>query len=270
MILLVISLLMPAYTSESAWTEVPWNDNSSITKGQDSILPNLLPFDISGEEPQAFYLGSEEVPYSEYTSHARSSELWVRDNAIVKTGNNTSSNAIWKQYIQIHQGDRVDLVAYMPREGHADIYRISYSKGITSHKGYDLFSGYYNMMIDVDEIGRIFLLLVSDNHPSAVMLDVLPAVEKPSSVPVDVRASLPGKAKITVESEKVKGYDVYVDGAFYSSDMADDTMDGISTFYLEGDRMYTITISKRDITGAVYKNDYRRSFKGGNAYILRI
>ncbi len=256
--LLLGVLLGSACAQENSWTEAPWTDNSSTAQGQNSSLPDLLPFNISGNEPQAFGLGSTEIPYSEYISRIRSSELWTRDNIT------------WRQYIQVHQGDLIELVAYAPKEGRADVYRVSYSKGTISHRGYDLFPGYYKMKILADEVGRTMIISILDSQPSAVIMDVLPIEQKPPGGPVDVKTALPGKAKITIISKNVKGYDVYVDGVFYSSDIADGLPDGIASFYLNGDSTYTITVSKRDFMGTTYNSDYRRSFKGGYEYTLRI
>lgn len=260
LILLIVLPIVSICACESAWTEEPWIMNSLTAQGQNSSLPlpDLLPFNISGQEPQAFGLGSMEVPYSEYVSRIRSSELWIRDNTT------------WKQYIQAHQGDRIELAAYAPKKGRADLYRITYGKDVVSHKGYDLWPGYYSVEISADDVGRTMLILVLDSQPSAVIMDVQPSEQRPQNGPVDVKTALPGKAKVSIVSEKVKGYDVYVDGVFYSGDIADGIMDGIASFYLNGDRTYTITVSKRDVMGATYKNDYRRSFKGGYAYTLRI
>ena len=45
-------------------------------------------------------------------------------------------------------------------------------------------------------------------------------------------------------SDRIKGYDVYVDGVFYSSDIADDVLDGTANLRVGGDGIHTITISK--------------------------
>lgn len=256
--LLIVLLLVSICACESAWTEAPWTLNSLTAQGQNTSLPDLLPFNISGHEPWTFGLGSTEVPYSDYASRVRSSELWIRDNTT------------WRQYIQVHRGDMIELAAYAPKEGRADLYMITYGKGVVSHKGYDLLPGYYSIEISAGDVGRTMLILMLNSQPSAIIVDVQPSERKSPNGPVDVKTALPGKAKITIMSEKVKGYDVYVDGVFYSGDIADGLMDGIASFYLNGDRTYTITVSKRDVMGATYKNDYRRSLKGGYAYTLRI
>jgi len=87
---------------------------------------------------------------------------------------------------------------------------------------------------------------------------------------VDVRTVLPGKAKITIKSERTKGYDVYVDGVFYSSDIADGALDGMASFTLEGGRTHTITVSRRDSQGNISKSEHTRDFKSKTAYTLTI
>ncbi len=248
-------LLAPACIADS-WIEEPWKNESLSTQDSNMSLPDLMPLNIAGNESQIASLN--ETPYANYTASARSYELWIRNNST------------WARYIQVHQGDSIDLIAYTSRPGHADLYRISYSRGAVYHRGYDLLAGYYNTMMSADEVGRTFLILVLDNQPSAVIIDALPAEKALPSGPVDVKSSIPGKAKVTIKSERVNGYDVYVDGVFYSSDIADGALDGIDSFTLDGDRTYTITVSKRDVMGTTYKSEYRRSFKGGYAYTLKI
>ncbi len=255
LIFILLLLLAPACIADS-WTEEPWKNESLSTQDNNINLPDLMPLDIAGNESQIASLN--ETPYANRTTSARPCGLWIRNKST------------WAQYVQIYQGDSIDLIAYASRPGHADLYRISYSRSIISHRGYDLLAGYYNTIIKADEAGRTFLTLVLDNQPSTAILDVLPAEKALPSGPVDVKSALPGKAKVTIKSERVNGYDVYVDGVFYSSDIADGALDGVASFTLDGDRTYTITVSKRDIMGTTYKSEYRRSFKGGYAYTLKI
>ncbi len=82
---------------------------------------------------------------------------------------------------------------------------------------------------------------------------------------------MPGKAKVTIDSKRFKGYEVYVDGVFYSSDASDGALDGVATFALEGDETHTITISQRDGQGNIInKSEHTRSFKRDTAYTLTL
>ncbi len=249
---------------EGAWTEEIWNDAAgSVDQGsldQDpSTMPNILPFNIIGKEPKAFRLASSEVDYSSYISKNRSNELWIKDRPT------------WTQYLLSHLGDRIKLVAYTPSGGSADLYRIYYASGNISHRGYNLLPGYYTLNLSPHEQGRMMLVFAVDNQPAnTVMIDVLPQEAQAVSGPVAVDSVLPEKARIVIQSDKVKDYDIFVDGAFYSSDIADGTSDGIASFTLNSKGMHTITISKRDSLGrAIYKSEHKRDFKGGYTYTLK-
>ncbi len=265
-ILFILFTLLSGYIyaqEDEAWIEEPWNDAGSVDQGssdQDpSEMPNVLPFNITGKEPKAFSLASSEVNYFDYISKNRSNELWVRDRAT------------WTQYLLAHLGDRIELAAYTPKGGSADLYRIYYASGNISHRGYDLLPGYYTLNLSPHEQGRMMLVFAVDNQPAnAVMIDVLPIDAQSSGEPVAVESVLPEKARIVIQSEKVKDYDVFVDGAFYSSDIADGISDGIASFILNSNGMHTITISKRDSLGrSRYKSEHKKDFKGGYTYTLK-
>jgi hypothetical protein len=259
-------LLLPVLTGwacaqeEGAWMEEPWNDAASSAGLSASTMPDILPFNITDKEPKAFRLASSEVDYYDYISKNRSNELWVR------------SNITWTQYLQAYQGDRIELVAYTPTGGSADLYRIYYASGNISHRGYNLLPGYYHLNISAFELGRTMLIFTVNNQPAnAVMVDVLPQETQAANGPVAVESVLPEKARIIIQSAEVKDYDVFVDGAFYSSDIGDGASDGVASFTLNGDGMHTITISKSDsLSRATYKSEHKREFKGGYTYRLNI
>jgi hypothetical protein len=262
-----LSVLLPPILSglacaqeDGSWMEEPWNDAASSGGLSASAMQDILPFNITGKEPKAFRLASSEVDYRDYISRNRSNELWVR------------SNITWTQYLQAYQGDRIELVAYAPTGGSADLYSIYYTLGNISHRGYNLLPGYYHMNISAFEPGRVMLIFAVDDQPAnAVMIDVLPQEAEAASGPVAVESVLPDKARVIIQSSNVKDYDVFVDGAFYSSDIGDGASDGVASFTLNGDGMHTITISKRDsLSRTTYKSEHKREFKGGYTYRLNI
>jgi hypothetical protein len=76
---------------------------------------------------------------------------------------------------------------------------------------------------------------------------------------------------LSLTSDRIKGYDVYVDDAFYSSDVADNVLDGKASFKLRGNRVYTITISLgRGSTMPSYRSEHTKNFKSGYSYQLKI
>lgn len=259
LVILFSSLGLTFAQGNEAWTEEPSND--ALISGDLSafVMQDPLPFNVTEGRPQAVRLAGSDVNYTEYASQRRSNELWVRDNLT------------WTQYFIAYQGEKIELVAFTPTGGSADLYRIFYSSGNVSHKGYRLLPGYYIMNLSADELGRTMLIFAVDNQPSnAVMIDVLPPEVKAESGPVAVVSVLAKKARVIIQSEKVLGYDVFVDGAFYSSDIGDGTVDGAASFTLSGEEMHTITISKMDsLDRTNYKSEHKRYFKGGYTYTLK-
>jgi hypothetical protein len=89
------------------------------------------------------------------------------------------------------------------------------------------------------------LILTIESQPSnALIVDVLPPAEAAKG-PKDVGQFSPGLAWVTITSDRIKDYDVYLDGVFYSSDMADEVLDGKASFKIGGDSIHTITVSRK-------------------------
>ncbi len=223
-----------------------------------SALPDLQPFNITGHEPSSLRLGEREVPYKDYISQARSSELWAR------------KNATWTRYLLANQGDGIDLVLFAPSEGSADLYSISYAASKIAHRSYHISPGYYGLRLQASEAGRMMMILVVNSQPgNALIIDVAPRPAEQAG-PVEVTASLLGMAKVVIESDRVRGYDVFVDGVFFSSDAADGAVDGRASLEIAGDSIHTITVSQRDGQGNIInKREFTKEFKRNTAYTLR-
>ncbi len=250
---------MPAGTQ--SWTEEPWNVTANGTEEQTiSSLSPPVAFNITGNEPSTIRLGDAEMNYSDHIASQGACELWIRDEAT------------WCQYKQVAYGDVVDLIAYTPYSGYFDIYLVSYFKSNITHFSLNFLKGYNLLKLTVSDSGRMFIILAAKNQPSnALMMDVLPLPQAQPSSPVDVRAAAPGKAKVNIVSESIKGYDVYVDSVFYSSDAADGVLDGNAGLLLSADGTHTITISQRDGQGNIInKTEHTKDFKKNTAYTLRI
>lgn len=250
---------MPAGTQ--SWTEEPWDITANATEEQTiSTLSPPVAFNITGKEPSTIRLGDAELNYSGYITAKSACELWIWDEVA------------WCQYKQVAPGDVVDLIAYAPYSGYSDIYLISYSTSSINHFSLKFLKGYNLLKLTVADLGRMFVILAAKNQPSnALIIDVLPGPQVPSISPVDVKAAAPAKAKVNIVSESSKGYDVYVDGVFYSSDAADGSLDGNAALLLSADGTHTITISQRDGQGNIInKTEHTRDFKKNTAYTLRI
>jgi hypothetical protein len=264
LLLLLLLTFGSAYGEESGpqWTVSPWvkgdmSNNSHPSTNLSTLV--LSDFNISGHEPSMVILGKTSVPFREYQSCVRSTELWL------ESGTN------WTQYSEIRQGQSRKLIAYTPSGGDSDLYLIDYANSTILHKGYHLHPGYRGITFRADKIGRTMVVLTVENQPSnALVIDVLPPIEVAKG-PRDIEQFSPGYALVTITSDRIKGYDVYMDGVFYSSDTADGVLDGTANFRVGGDSIHTITISKGGRFGSPeYSSEHTKSFQSGYHYLLTI
>ena len=261
---LIMLLAVPvgaSLDSNQSWTEMPWGSTAESPSGENATTLSLpLAFNISRNEPQMLQFGSDHQNFSEYVSSSFLSELWVR------------TGLRWSRYEQTAQGVDADIILHMPKDGNLDVYLISYARGSTDHWNFKLLSGYYLLRLVPGEDGRLFMITALDNQPgNALMLDVSSRSNVASSSPMDVGTIQIGKAKVTIKSQRIKGYDVYVDGVFYSSDISDGILDGITSFTIGAGKTHTITVSQRDIHGNIInENEHTKSFKRDTAYTLLI
>ena len=262
----LLTVSAPASPSGNlSWTEEPWISATEVPQEKEmSTLSDPIFFNLSGNEPRSIRLGERQLNYSDYISGAAyaplSSELWIR------------KGAVWSRYDQVTTGEDVDLIVHTPQDGSADIYLISYADSTIAHWNFKFLAGYHRLKLRPEESGRHFMLLAQGSEPgNALILDISPRQSEQSFSPLDVNSILMGDAFVTIKSQRIKGYDVYVDGVFYSSDMSDGSLDGIASLTIGGDKTHTITISQRDgLGGIINKNEHTKSFKRETAYTLQM
>ncbi|WP_348303229.1 hypothetical protein [Methanothrix sp.] len=137
---------------------------------------------------------------------------------------------------------------------------------------FNLLEGYHLLRLRAEEEGRYFMTAARKSEPgNALILDLVAKSDNASVSPLDVRTIPTGRAMVTIESERIKGYDVYLDGVFYSSDVGDGSIDGVASFTLRADKTHTISISQRDVQGNIInKSEHTKRFKRDMAYALLI
>jgi hypothetical protein len=266
--MLLISSVAAMPTGTQFWTEEAW---SAPAQGQrqaiETDLSDPVTFNLSGNEPRFVLLDGVHQNYSDWLSCSgcdwNSSQLWIEDDWT------------WSRYGEITAGDPVDLVVHTSLDGNADLYLISYCNSSIAHWSIKSFKDYYHRLRLVSaETGRLFLLLVQGSEPAnAVILDVQPRQIGQSSdlSAVDVGEIDTGMALITVKSERIKGFDVYVDGVFFSSDLSDGSLDGNASLTVAAGVTRTITVSQRDGRGGIVnRNEHTKSFLRETAYTLWI
>jgi hypothetical protein len=262
-LLIVLSFASPA--ANQSWSEEPWiSATQASLEKKVTTLSDPIAFNLSGNEPLSIRLGERQLNYSDYISSSSStplsSEMWIR------------KGTVWSRYEQVTASEVVDLIIRTPQDGSYDIYLISYANSTIEHWNFKFPAGYHRLKLRPEECGRLFILLDRAGEPSnAFILDVLPRQSGQSVLPVDVNSILMDDAFVTIKSQRIKGYDVYVDGVFYRSDMSDGSLDGIASFTIGGDKTHTITISQRDGQGNIInKNEHTKDFKRETAYTLLI
>ncbi len=267
MLLVLSAWAMPE--GNPVWTEEPWTEPGGVSlangaqENRVTTLSDPIYFNLSGNEPQSILLGERQLNYSDYVSSACAplfSELWI------------AKDSVWSRYGQVTAGEAVDLIVRTPRDGSGDIYLVSYASNTTKHWNHKFLAGYYRLRLTPEVTGRLFMLLAQASEPgNALILDVLPRQSEPSFSPLDVNSISMGDAFVTIKSQRIKGYDVFVDGVFFCNDNSDGSLDGIASLTIGGGKTHTITISQRDgMGGIINKNEHTKNFNQDTHYTLQM
>jgi hypothetical protein len=205
-------------------------------------------YSISGHEPSAVYVGDQSVSYSTYHStYGGTNSLWIL------------GSWSWTQYASCPLWAHLQLLAYSPSGGSAEVYEI-YPNGNVDKDSTYFWPGYTRMTFQADSIGRYVLLFVVNNQPSnAVVIDVSSGAWPPGPGPSPV----PSYARVTVRSSWLTGYSVSVDDVRSYNDVSDGSLDGVVSLTVSGDQYHTIKI-----TSPGYLRSYTRLFRSGYAYTL--
>jgi len=265
MLLLALSV-QAAPQGSAVWTEEPWIDQAEEPPAEAKTkLSDPITFHLNGNEPGNVIMGGVSYNYSDCfpgdccPGFGNSSlQLWIQEDES------------WMQYRETVAGESVELIAHTPQDGSADLYLISYADSKIAHWSIKSLSSYYHRLRLVpEETGRLFLILSQGNRPSsALILDVLPRSPDEAAASLDVEAVRIGEALITVRSERMRGFDVQVNGVFFSSDESDGILDGVASFTVGAGKTQTITVFQRKGRDIVNKSEHARSFQRDRAYTL--
>lgn len=203
-------------------------------------------FDISGQAPSTLSFGGQTVPYAQYQSYAMmygANALWIR------------GSSSWTQYAMVPMYSSLQLVAYTTSGGTTNFYEI-YPSGTVLQNSYWFSPGYNSINFYADAIGRHILLFVTNYQPSsAVVIDVVGGGGGWPPGPTY------GNAKVTIASNWLTGYTVYVDNVYKLTENGD----GYCSFTVNGDQYHTIKVTKGGYSYSQYKY-----FRSGRAYTLTI
>jgi hypothetical protein len=200
---------------------------------------------LIGKTPASVYLApGMVVSYAQYSSSIaslKSNELWI------------SGQTDWSRYVACPVGTWLQLLAYSPAAGAADVYEIVGNQ--LQHRQYQFSSGYNSMSYQADQAGRHVLLFVSGNQSSnAIIVDVLAASSpsQPSSqttsqpytiTPVPTPVTTSGDTPVTIVSQGMRGYQVYLDGNYIGKEgTGGDVLDGKFSFTVVGDQNHNVRV----------------------------
>ncbi|MFB3764814.1 MAG: hypothetical protein ACE14P_06140 [Methanotrichaceae archaeon] len=238
------------------------------------IVSIPIKVDISHKMPSEIYVSGHKMAYSQYTSavsSSRGNELWIE------------GMSDWSQYVVCPIGTGIQLIAFTPAGGQAELYEIfqttfpAPAMNVTS-KQYPLYALYNNMYFAADKIGRHILLFIANGQPSnAIIIDVIPApntqqIEMPpqesaylgsnqytqtysqqytqgysqqqnsqqysqqyTQMPVPTTGDVP----VTIRSNGMRNYQVFLDGAYIGSETRGD---GSFSFSVKGGMYHDIRV----------------------------
>lgn len=165
----------------------------------------------------------------------------------------------WTEYAIVPKGAYLRLIALHPAGGAADLYEITPSSRAVQRR-YTLYPGYSLIAFHPEEVGRHILLFSADGVTSNVVVVDVRQAAWPGPGPGPQPGY--GSSQVTLRSANLRGYSVYVDGAYVGSDgQVGDAKDGIFTITVSGARSHTITVYG---SGRTCRCDYY--YESGRSY----
>jgi hypothetical protein len=214
--------------------------------------------EIKGKTPTTVYFSYQmhAVPYTQYQTYATytgGNSLWIQG---------TTS---WTQYTAVPQGSSLSLMAISSKGGNGYLYEISPDGRLVTNNFY--FYPYNNIGFYADTVGKHILLFIIDGQVSnSVVIDVFSynswyqqqASPQPyawstmpfsgttpfsGTSPMTTPASVSGDTPVTISSQNMRGYQVFLDGNYIGSDgMGGDALDGKFSFKVVGGQNHDIRV----------------------------
>jgi hypothetical protein len=181
----------------------------------------------------------QSVPYSQYQSYATytgGNSLWIQ------------GSTSWTQYAQVPQGSSLSLLATSSAGGNGYLYEIAPDGKLTKNSFY-FYPGNSQIGFYADKVGQHILLFVIGGQVSnAVVVDVTsyyPAYTQPITVypPTQVLPPTSGDTPVTISSQGMRGYQVYLDGNYIGTEgTGGDTLDGRFSFRVVGNQNHDVRV----------------------------
>ena len=204
--------------------------------------------DFNEVAPETIYFGSAQkaLPYSQYQSYATSTgvnSLWI------------SGSSSWTQYAVVPIGSYLNMIATTASGGYGYLYEI-YPDGKLDKSAYSFYP-YTQLGFYAGNLGEHQLFFNIDGQPSNVIVVYV--------VPIEQTQPSYDIASITITSNWLRGYSLYVDGSYAATEGTTGEEDGVLTIHVPGDQSHNIAV---DGDGIAF-SDYRY-FQSGYAYQLNI
>ena len=195
-----------------------------------------IKYELTGQEPATLYFGSSQksVPYAQYQSYLSSAglnSLWIQ------------GTYSWTQYAVVPQGSSLSLISTSPSGGNGYLYEV-YPDGTLDKNSY-YFYPYNQIGFYADSAGQHILFYVIDGQPSNVIVIDVIAYQPPPPV-YDY-------ASVTINSNWLSGYDVYIDGDYWATEGTTGEAPGVLTVTVHGNQYHTIAVYGSGFTFSDYK-----------------
>jgi plastocyanin len=221
----------------------------STSEAPEDQLTAPSKIDLKEVEPAMLYFGSTQkaVSYAQYQTYALSTginSLWI------------SGTASWTQYAMVPLGSMLSMITTSSVGGYGYLYEI-YPDGNLDMNSY-YFYPYNQIGFYADKVGQHQLFFNIAGQPSnVIVIDVVP-YQPPAQSAYDLAA-------VSISSDWLRGYNVYVDGSYQATEGMTGDPDGTVTINVPGNSYHNIAIDGSGFTFSDYKY-----FQAGYAYQLNV
>jgi hypothetical protein len=205
-------------------------------------------FDIKANLPATVFLSyqMQAMPYTQYQTYATytgGNSLWIQ------------GSSSWTQYARVPQGSSLSLIATSSTGINGNLYEI-HPDGKMYKNTYYFYPGYNQIDFYADSIGQhVLLLIIGGQVSNSIVVDVtsysppsyqqpVPAVPPaPTMPPVTTPSSTYGDTPVTIVSQGMRGYQVFLDGTFIGTEgVGGDPLDGRFSFSVVGNQNHDIRV----------------------------
>jgi hypothetical protein len=231
--------------SDSIYSQYYWVSTGSKSKKH---IETPKKHEIADSKPTKVYFSyqMQAMPYSQYQSYATytgGNSLWIQ------------STSSWSQYAKVPQGSGLSLLATSSAGGNGYLYEIN-PDGKLSKESFYFFPGSSQIGFYADKIGQhVLLFIIGGQVSNAIVIDVTsyypptypqtpPSYPSTQILPPPITSpKTTGDTPVTIVSQGMKGYQVFLDGNYIGRDgTSGDALDGKFSFHVVGDQNHNIRV----------------------------